>query len=239
MKKLFMLTAVMATMMVVGGIFMSRVNAKTESFVGPTCPPIVVSHIDCSELLIVQTQAPTGLQGTTGTAQVRQPNGTVVSVPLTFAGYFGGTAKWSAPYNEYYDNQPGVFVVLSAEVAGHPALNTPYTSTIVGCAPLSVRVNYFESVLAKAGVILSWETATEIDLQGFNVYRRSLNSLKDESLSEWKQVGSFVPANVGSPLGQSYQIIDSQIASGAYEYVLEEVLTDGSHLRDWFTVIKW
>ncbi len=72
-------------------------------------------------------------------------------------------------------------------------------------------------------VTLKWETATEIDNAGFNLYRRVAGS--DHA---WEQINSGLIASKGQ-LGQgaTYQYSEDNVPDGTWEYLLEDVDLNG------------
>ncbi len=78
------------------------------------------------------------------------------------------------------------------------------------------------------GVTITWETATEVNTMGFNVYR-SESSVE----SEFEQVNDeLIPAK-GDPLtGATYEVKDDQVKPGRlYFYQVEEVEWGGTRNR--------
>lgn len=72
--------------------------------------------------------------------------------------------------------------------------------------PTAVELLSFTATGAKNSVILNWETASEIDNLGFNIYRA--DSLGGERL---KINAELIPSNTypGSPIGASYEYVDT------------------------------
>ncbi len=89
--------------------------------------------------------------------------------------------------------------------------------------PLAVSLASFEAAPASGGVQLSWETVSEIDNTGFNVYR-SLTAAQPEQLL------AFVPSQApGGTQGAAYAFLDSDVVAGqTLWYWLEDVAFDGS-----------
>jgi hypothetical protein len=78
------------------------------------------------------------------------------------------------------------------------------------------------------GVTITWETASEVDTMGFNLYRA-----EGAASESFQQVNAeLVPAQ-GDPLaGASYQIEDKEVKPGRlYSYQIEEVEWSGARQR--------
>lgn len=76
------------------------------------------------------------------------------------------------------------------------------------------------------GVVLRWETASEIDNLGFNIYRAPKKKGPWTKLNE-QLIPSQVPP--GSPVGATYEWTDSgAVAGGKYFYLLEDVDVHGT-----------
>lgn len=92
-------------------------------------------------------------------------------------------------------------------------------------SPLAVQLaDFVATYRAGDGVMLAWETVSEQDNVGFNVYR------SDGSEVEWKRLNdTLIPAaSPGSSQGNFYTWIDRMADPGStYWYMLEDVTVDG------------
>ena len=89
-----------------------------------------------------------------------------------------------------------------------------------GFGPTSVDIIFFEAVWQAEGVRVSWQTANEIDLLGFNLYRAESED------GPWAQVNpALIPSQyLGQPEGGSYSWLDADVTPGErYFYTLETV----------------
>jgi serine protease len=86
--------------------------------------------------------------------------------------------------------------------------------------PTTVELLSFTASGTEKSVMLNWETATEIDNLGFNLYRTEIiDGTRIQVNSEM-----IFSVNPGSPYGYTYEYIDSGVASGiTYNYWLEDV----------------
>jgi len=103
---------------------------------------------------------------------------------------------------------------------GYGLVQTKCACVLLNPAPTSVELARFEAAFSGAAIQLIWETASEIDNLGFNLYRA-------ESLDGPRaQVnGNLIPSQaVGSVIGASYQFVDEFVQAGTtYSYWLEAV----------------
>jgi subtilisin family serine protease len=91
-------------------------------------------------------------------------------------------------------------------------------------APTAVKLTRFGAKAVRRGVRIEWETASEINNLGFNLYRaESLDGLRVQVNS------SFIPSLApGSPLGASYSLLDQNVQPNTtYYYWLEDVNLQG------------
>jgi hypothetical protein len=92
--------------------------------------------------------------------------------------------------------------------------------------PTAVTLTSFTAKARQNAVVLKWETATEIDNLGFNVYRA------ESPDGPWSQLnGNLIPSLVppGSPVGAQYTYRDRTARPGVkYFYRLESVDTSGN-----------
>jgi hypothetical protein len=87
--------------------------------------------------------------------------------------------------------------------------------------PTSVELLSFTARPEGRAILVQWETASEIDNAGFNLYRAT--SLEGEKT---RMNGNLIPSQVppGSPIGAAYSWLDSKVVSGTvYYYWLEDV----------------
>jgi hypothetical protein len=103
-----------------------------------------------------------------------------------------------------------------------------WVDTILGitlpCSPpTAVTLASFDANATGSAIELAWETATELDTMGFNIYRAEsaygLRTVLNRSL-----IAGQAP---GSPMGASYQFVDNTAQPGVtYYYWLQEVDTN-------------
>lgn len=108
--------------------------------------------------------------------------------------------------------------------------NTPwgdsvfYRGTVCAQLPaLAVSLASFEAVAQANDILLSWETVSEFDNTGFNIYRA--NEVDGE-----QTLLAFVPSQApGSSQGFAYEWLDSDVTAGeTYHYWLEAIDTSGA-----------
>jgi hypothetical protein len=83
-----------------------------------------------------------------------------------------------------------------------------------------VELLSFTAVAGGEGVRLAWETATELDLLGFHLYRAGSPGGAQTRLN-----AELIPAqHPGSPVGATYEYVDAFVKPGAtYWYWLDAV----------------
>ncbi|MFO7536008.1 MAG: ice-binding family protein [Kiritimatiellia bacterium] len=92
------------------------------------------------------------------------------------------------------------------------------TTRVISSLPIPVTLLYFRAVDVEGGVKLKWETATESDNLGFNLYRSETTSGKRLLVN-----GRLVPGSTASE-GKRYRFLDASAKPGVtYAYWLEEV----------------
>ena len=98
-------------------------------------------------------------------------------------------------------------------------------------APLPVELVRFEAIQNNAGVLLSWETASEINNEGFEI-EKSTNGLNWETIT-------FIPGAGNTIQTQQYSYLDDQLTSGQYFYRLKQMDFDGQVEYSDVVVINW
>jgi hypothetical protein len=98
-----------------------------------------------------------------------------------------------------------------------------------GLPPTAVTLAGFWVEARGDALVACWETAAEVDLLGFNLYR-----------SDTGELGSLVQLNEGlipgqapgSPVGATYEWVDAEVGGGqTYFYLLEDVDVHGQVTR--------
>lgn len=90
----------------------------------------------------------------------------------------------------------------------------------------AVRVKTFKAASIRRGISVSWRTAGETDLLGFNIYR----STADKQIKVNRQL--IRAKSAGSPAGGSYRLLDRHVRAGiTYAYRLQVLSLDGR--RSW------
>ena len=89
--------------------------------------------------------------------------------------------------------------------------------------PTAVTLKSFTAISLDYGVVVKWETATETDNFGFNIYRSLLEDGSDKI-----QVNDHIILGVGSGTGKRYELLDSDVVDqiGIYYYWLEDIEYD-------------
>jgi hypothetical protein len=92
-------------------------------------------------------------------------------------------------------------------------------------APTAVELAAFDAAAQSNGVLLSWETASEIDNLGFNVYRAESQAGQLIKINP----NLIASQNLGSAVGAAYSFLDESVVPGAtYYYWLEDIDASGA-----------
>jgi hypothetical protein len=155
-------------------------------------------------------------------------NGIPETVVETLTGDFLVTDNlpwsFSRPWTHVCD---GVYTALIEAQAyylnGNETSDAGESNEIVGFTcqdPTAVTVASFTASPAGAAIALGWVTATELDNQGFNVYRAEAFDGPRAKLN-----AALIPSQMpGSPVGATYQFRDESASPGVtYFYWLEDV----------------
>jgi hypothetical protein len=119
----------------------------------------------------------------------------------------------------------GNYMFHTLQAPGHPGNPNLWSEEIRGPCPTAVRLTSFDAHPAPRGVLLTWETATEHDNLGFNLYRSTTLGILGEQLNQ-----DLIPsASPGGDEGAAYQFLDTTAVSGVtYYYTLEDVDYNGT-----------
>ena len=95
-------------------------------------------------------------------------------------------------------------------------------------APTAVELAAFDATAQENGVLLSWETASEIDNVGFNIYRAASQVGQEIKLNPYLIAGQ----DPGGVAGAAYAFLDESAAAGVtYTYWLEDIDASGAATR--------
>jgi hypothetical protein len=144
---------------------------------------------------------------------------------ITFAWIYNdnGTAVgWEASFSL----APESLILVHTMVQGATAGTAQWLNVQPSCPPPSaVGLVSFAAQGTARNIVLSWETASEIDNLGFNLYRA------DSEKGPWTQLNEeLIPGQApGSPVGGTYAFTDSNVRRGVtYYYRLQDVSLGGS-----------
>jgi hypothetical protein len=91
--------------------------------------------------------------------------------------------------------------------------------------PTAVSLAAFSATSREDGVLVSWETATELDNAGFNLYRSTAADGEYIKLN----AALIPPRNPGGNVGATYAWTDKEVEPGAtYFYKLEDLDINGT-----------
>lgn len=193
---------------------------------------------------VLRSECTAGEAGASGSTTVVSGTLTIGTNPATVLnpGVIVGTVNLSIPgvanitLNE--QTNPGIgtnsITVNAIHIQLLGALGTPVADIIYGsstCAatvgpPLAVKMRSFSGKLTKRGALLRWQTGSEADVLGFNIYR-------SKAATRVKVNRSLIAAR--NPFGRSYSYLD-RAAKGKKlpGYWLQVVHLDGS--SKWFRI---
>jgi hypothetical protein len=162
---------------------------------------------------------PLGARGNAGTPQLQWATTNLNDAP----GFTGPTllysrnAPWANALNSSYLANAGVSQALYNEEEDFDLWLAQVGSTI----PTAATLLRFDAFALDGTVVLGWETASETDNLGFNLYRATSAAGARVRLN-----AQMIPTDVppGSPFGAAYRYVDRTAkASGTYYYWLEIV----------------
>ena len=104
----------------------------------------------------------------------------------------------------------------------------PNRSFMISAALLAITgillIVYIVVINFRSSVIVSWETATELETAGYFIYRSESPDGPFEKITE-----EMIPASTSPLTGGSYEYTDTETRAGnTYYYQLEEIETSGT-----------
>ena len=120
----------------------------------------------------------------------------------------------------------GGYQFLQKPVSGDEDIDGLRVATSWSQAPLPVELTSFTANVLDNAVVLDWQTATEVNNYGFEIQRKILNQVQNDS--QWNKIG-FVNGHGNSNSPKSYSFTDNSAISGKYSYRLKQIDIDGKY----------
>jgi len=128
-------------------------------------------------------------------------------------------AKWVVRINVNLAGGDNITNTATVSALTHDPVTTNNTGTAT-CSPSAVSIISFDAENQEDGILLTWETAEELNNLGFNLYRA------EDLQGPRVQVNpELIPSrNPGGTSGAVYEFLDTQVVSGKeYHYWLEDI----------------
>ena len=115
-----------------------------------------------------------------------------------------------------------IFLLTIAAFLLFPQVN--YSSITIFPVSTIIELSDFQAVLFNGQVKLTWETASEIDNAGFNLYRSETDNGEYAKIND-----SLIPSEGSSTQGAAYEFVDTGVQNGkTYYYKLESINLSGN-----------
>jgi hypothetical protein len=110
-----------------------------------------------------------------------------------------------------------------------PPLQFYTLGSAAGDNSLPVTLSSFEAVPTSGGVSLTWVTESELENEGFNIYRRDV-----KGKSDWNIItSSVIPGRGNTSEKTEYEYLDQSVQAGlTYEYMLESISYTGVRVQE-------
>ena len=112
------------------------------------------------------------------------------------------------------------FAATGQVYGGLQILGRYYATDILPPGTVPVELTSFTASVSGNAVQLNWTTATELNNQGFEIERKSVNT-------QWERIG-FVAGFGTTTESKSYTFTDNTAAQGSYTYRLKQIDFDGT-----------
>ncbi len=105
-----------------------------------------------------------------------------------------------------------------------PDVQGSSSQCVAGDEPNYVELISFSASPLGKGILLAWTTASEVDNEGFNIYRSEAEDGEYVKIND-----ALIPAQGDPSTGASYSFVDTDVRPGkTYYYKLEDVDTSGN-----------
>ena len=179
------------------------------------------TDIACDSAILHGTVNPNGLS-TTVWFTYRTGVGLPIDTAIESVG--GGTSDIavSANIGGLMPGEDYFYKVVAQNSEGTNEGSEIHFETLLDGCETAITLAYFDAKAGKDGsVTLAWETATEVDNAGFNLYRAKLENGKYKKIND-----TLIPAQGDTVSGASYSYIDTP-GNGTFYYKLEDIDYNG------------
>jgi len=161
------------------------------------------------------------------TATTTIPTGTTLTFATQTSANGSDWSDWQS-VNSPIDSPNGRYLRYQATFTTTDSNITPTLEDVTityNITPTAVKISSFTAHKQGAAILLTWETANELDLVGFNLYRSS-GLAGERGVVNETPIAARLP---GSAEGNLYEYLDSEIETGiVYTYWLEVVTRSGT-----------
>jgi len=135
------------------------------------------------------------------------------------------TASYQYPAHLILGQNKTIYITINDAFSSHG-----YVYALGESTSLPVELTSFTAVTNNKGILLTWQTATEVNNFGFDIERRTIG-MRSSTITQsasWTKI-SFVAGDGTSNIAHSYSYTDSSVSSGAFAYRLKQINNDGTY----------
>ena len=139
-------------------------------------------------------------------------------VSIGNAGHSNSRTIKNLPHGQYY---------WSVQALDNNFAGSKFAQEQIIILPLPVELTSFNASINNTNVILSWETATEVNNYGFEIERKSISTSSKEG--DWIKIG-FANGHGNSNSPKAYSFTDKNLNGGTiFKYRLKQIDNDGQY----------
>ena len=186
-------------------------------FQNPAVDQFTINSITNEPLNLISLAAYQVSESSTDTLIIEGWNGSVKEYTSSFA----NLNTWQVLNLNYEDVNKIIFKLKSSGYNGISDFNFDNFSFNDNVVP--VELTEFKAAVEENYIKLEWQTATELNNYGFDIERKSSETI-------WQKVG-FVNGNSNSTIPKSYNFIDNSVQDAfKYKYRLKQIDNNGNFI---------